>query len=461
MRLALELALARAAGRLSRLAGRGGGTTLPGSCSQTIDPGAVSALAGRLPLGTAIVSATNGKTTTAAMVAGILVAAACGSPTTSSGANLVSGVASTLLDARGAELGLFEVDEGALPGRRAAARGRAPSASATSSATSSTATASWSSSPSGGATAVAALPDGSTLVVNADDPLVADLARRTRRAASRSGWTTLARRWPALQHAADSKYCLALRRRPTCTRPRIVGHLGDYRCPACGHGRPALDVAARAIELHGLERVSFDLVTPRGHAPDPARPARPLQRLQRARGRRARAGARARASTRSRPASPVPRPAFGRFERIEVGDRAPAPAPDQEPGGRQRGRSHARRGRRAEARRDRAQRRDRRRARRLLDLGRRLRAAARRPRAARRLAATGRRSWRCAASTRAGRRTRSRSCRDLERALDRGLALTPPGRRAGRAAHVHGDARRCGRSSPAAATSAQYWERAA
>ena len=33
----------------------------------------------------------------------------------SSGANLVSGVASTLLDARAAELGLFEVDEAALP----------------------------------------------------------------------------------------------------------------------------------------------------------------------------------------------------------------------------------------------------------------------------------------------------------------------------------------------------------
>src|SRR6266516_2780011 len=104
MRLTLELALARAAGRLSRLAGRGGGTTLPGKLLATIDPGAVSALALRLPLGTAIVSATNGKTTTASLVAGIL------SPRVrlahnSSGANLVSGVTSTLLNARDAELG--------------------------------------------------------------------------------------------------------------------------------------------------------------------------------------------------------------------------------------------------------------------------------------------------------------------------------------------------------------------
>ena len=43
----------------------------------------------------------------------------------SSGANLVSGVASTLLAARGAELGLFEVDEAALPEVAARVRPRA------------------------------------------------------------------------------------------------------------------------------------------------------------------------------------------------------------------------------------------------------------------------------------------------------------------------------------------------
>jgi UDP-N-acetylmuramyl tripeptide synthase len=43
-----------------------------------------------------------------------------------------------------------------------------------------------------------------------------------------------------------------------------VGHLGDYRCPGCGHARPPLDIVARAIELDGLEGSSFDLVTPAG-----------------------------------------------------------------------------------------------------------------------------------------------------------------------------------------------------
>ena len=45
-----------------------------------------------------------------------------------------------------------------------------------------------------------------------------------------------------------------------------IGHLGDYRCPSCGHARPPLDVVAREIELNGLESVSFRLVTPEGAA---------------------------------------------------------------------------------------------------------------------------------------------------------------------------------------------------
>ena len=63
-RLAVESLAARAAGRLSRLAGAGGGTTLPGKLLWKLDPGAIDALAARLPQGAAVVSATNGKTTT-------------------------------------------------------------------------------------------------------------------------------------------------------------------------------------------------------------------------------------------------------------------------------------------------------------------------------------------------------------------------------------------------------------
>src|SRR5262245_48638426 len=113
-RLALETAAARLVGSVSRTAGRGGGTTLPGKLLWKLDPGAVDALAARLPDGCAVVSATNGKTTTAAMAATVL-GRNRRLAWNSAGANLASGVASTLIAARDAELGLFEVDEFALP----------------------------------------------------------------------------------------------------------------------------------------------------------------------------------------------------------------------------------------------------------------------------------------------------------------------------------------------------------
>ncbi len=174
-RLAVESLAARAASKLSRIAGTGGGTTLPGKLLWKLDPGAIDALAARLRDGAAVISATNGKTTTTAMAAEILEPGRR-LAWNRSGANLVSGVASTLLAERDAELGLLEVDEGALPEvvRRVrpravllgnlfrdqldrygelehiAERWRA---------------------------ATAALPAETVLVVNGDDPQVGDLAR--------------------------------------------------------------------------------------------------------------------------------------------------------------------------------------------------------------------------------------------------------------------------------------------
>ena len=106
------------------------------------------------------------------------------------------------------------------------------------------------------------LPSDAVLVVNGDDPQVGDLAR------DRSGALVFGLDDPRhavreLQHAADSKWCLR------CGRPyeytaAYVGHLGEYRCPGCGHGRPELDVVARDVELDGLDGVSFTLVAPGG-----------------------------------------------------------------------------------------------------------------------------------------------------------------------------------------------------
>jgi UDP-N-acetylmuramyl tripeptide synthase len=260
VRLELEIALARAAGHLSRLAGRGGGTTLPGKILATIDPRALGTLAERLPLGSALISATNGKTTTAAITAEIL-GGRIRLAHNRAGANLVSGVASALLAARDAELGLFEVDEGAFP---EVARRVRPHAVCLGNlfrdqldryGELELVAERW-------RTTVAELDPAASAVVNADDPLLADIARG-RPNVLRFGLDDPSVARERLPHAADSKYCRTCGA-PYAYRAAYVGHLGDYRCPNCGDQRPELDVAARSIELSGLESVAFDLVAPAG-----------------------------------------------------------------------------------------------------------------------------------------------------------------------------------------------------
>jgi lipid II isoglutaminyl synthase (glutamine-hydrolysing) len=314
--LEAEILAARAVGGLSRLAGAGGGTTLPGKLLWKLDPSAVDRLAARLPQGSALVSATNGKTTTAALAAAILGSRARLAHN-ASGANLVSGVASTLLASPDAELGLFEVDEGALPevARRVRPRalclgnlfrdqldryGELELVAER-----------W-------REAVRELPPETAVVVNGDDPQVGDLARE-RPGGLVFGVDDPRHAYPALQHAADSKYCLR------CGTPyeyaaAYVGHLGDYRCPRGDHARPALDVAARAIELDGLESASFDLCASAGAVR--VRIALPgLYNVYNALAAASLALALGASLDDVRAGLERAGAAFGRFERISVGDR--------------------------------------------------------------------------------------------------------------------------------------------
>ncbi len=150
MRLRVEIGLARLAGRLSRAAGKGGGTTLPGRVLCRLDRDAVDVLSSRLPHGSVLVSATNGKTTTSAMVAEI-VGPRFQLAHNRAGANLMSG--RRLGPRRGGRCRARALRgrRGRLSRRSRGARTRAWSSSRTSSATSSTATASSRSSRNGGA----------------------------------------------------------------------------------------------------------------------------------------------------------------------------------------------------------------------------------------------------------------------------------------------------------------------
>jgi UDP-N-acetylmuramyl tripeptide synthase len=272
--LAPKLALARSLGALSRRRG-GGGTSAPGKLLVRLDPDAIGALATRLPRGSLVISATNGKTTTAAFTAGILRGHGIQLVHNRAGANMAGGIASTLLDAarpRGAiagDMGLFEVDEYWLGELVAQLRPRAillgnlfrdqldrygelESIAER-----------WASTLS-----AAPARDGQ-LVLNADDPMVADLGR------AREGATVPTALYygvqddslalPGMSHAADAKHC----RR--CGAPYVfdavyMGHLGHYHCAACGQTRPAPTVTATDVRLEGVRSARFTLQTPAGHA---------------------------------------------------------------------------------------------------------------------------------------------------------------------------------------------------
>jgi UDP-N-acetylmuramyl tripeptide synthase len=316
MRLRIETALAREAGRMSRLLGRGGGTTLPGKLLAAVDPGAVGRLARSLPLGVALVSATNGKTTTTAMAAEILHPRAKLAHN-AAGANLVSGVASALLEARDAQLGLFEADEGALPELvrrlepRAVCLGNLFRDQLDRYGELELVAERW-------LAALGSLPAEASVVVAADDPALAAIAE-ARPGAVRFGLDDPSAARERLPHAADSKYC----RR--CGAPyeyaaAYVGHLGDYRCARCGAGRPALDVLARCVATGGLEGISFELVAPEGmRRVELALPG--VYNIYNALG--AAALCRELGATLDEIQEGLARfrPAFGRFERIEAGDR--------------------------------------------------------------------------------------------------------------------------------------------
>jgi UDP-N-acetylmuramyl tripeptide synthase len=266
--MSAKIAAARAVGGLARRAGRGG-TSLPGKVLIRLEPHAISELSSRLPRGAVVVSATNGKTTTAAMVASVLGRAGVSLVHNRAGANMSGGVASALLGAVhnrreiDGELGLFEIDEFWLDRLLPQLRPRAVLLAnlfrdqLDRYGELDTIADRW-------AAAVSALAPGSGLVLNADDPLIADLGRNAEKV-SYFGVEDAAMAIPEMQHASDSKHC----RR--CGAAYVydaiyLGHLGRYHCENCGQQRPTPTVAAERIALEGTRSASFLLRTSQGEA---------------------------------------------------------------------------------------------------------------------------------------------------------------------------------------------------
>jgi len=268
--LEAKVVVARTLGAAVRASGRGGGTSLPGKLLIRLEPHAIERLASRLQRGSVVISATNGKTTTAAMTASILEHAGVALVHNRAGANMAGGIASTLLSSatRGGgidgQLGLFEVDEFWLPAVAAELRPRAVLLGnlfrdqLDRYGELETIAERW-------AQVIAGLPSGARLVLNADDPLIADLGREAGDVIY-FGIEDPSVALPEMQHASDSKHC---RRCGAPYRYEAVylGHLGRYRCPSCGRERPEPAVSAHAVELRGTSASRFTLRTASGDRP--------------------------------------------------------------------------------------------------------------------------------------------------------------------------------------------------
>ena len=260
-RTTAAVAAGRATAVLTRALRRGGGTALPGLVAGRIDPEIVRHLGARLGGGSVLITGTNGKTTASRILASILEAAGMPTLHNRSGSNMMRGLASALLASAngrhgaGPTLGLFEVDEATLP---AAARALAPRALAFTNlfrdqldryGEVDTVAAMW-------REALAATPRDSTLVLNADDPSVAELTL---------GWDGPVH-WFGLDDPAfatefpgsvDARWCRGCGGSFVYGR-RYFGHAGFWRCSGCTRVRPETQTTATAIQL-ALDGSSFEV----------------------------------------------------------------------------------------------------------------------------------------------------------------------------------------------------------
>lgn len=243
---------------------RFGGSTLPGRLALGLSPCILAVLASQLKEGCILVTGTNGKTTTAHLLASILSQAGKKVIHNRSGANLISGVTtsfvaeSSWLGKVNADFGVIEVDEAAMPA--VASRLKVKAVIVTN-----------------------IFPDqldrfggpGHTLdlisrglnaiaregfiLLNADDPLVSSISKTV----------------PAFYYGIDALTEMSETKgqtdvKATCRRcgEKLeylhvhYAHLGLYRCPGCGFRRPLPHYSITACQKKSEKSAVLDIKTP-------------------------------------------------------------------------------------------------------------------------------------------------------------------------------------------------------
>ena len=247
----------KATGTLSRVTRRGGGTTLPGDVARAIDPNVLSKLAKDLTHGSIVITGTNGKTTTARLVSWLLEGAGHRVVANRAGANLIYGLTAAAVGRAGAgaklhaDWGVFEIDEASLPKAVDEIQPR------------STVVLNLfrdqldrygelESIAKKIEQALSALPEHAHVILNADDPRVAEIGLALPRKPMWFGLDDETVATHTLPHAADARTC------PRCgaslTFERVyVGHDGVYVCPNHDFARPAPGLTATDIRLDGFD----------------------------------------------------------------------------------------------------------------------------------------------------------------------------------------------------------------
>ena len=234
---------------LVRVLHLGAASVLPGQIARRLQPQVLPLLFEQVRQGVILVVGTNGKTTTALLLRTMLERQGWQVAHNASGANMMNGLATTLLENTNllgqldADYAILEVDENVLPRvlRSCQPRfilglnlfrdqldryGEVDSISQK-----------WHS-------AIAPLPTETVVILNGDDPTLCYLGQQLSQQVLFFGLSEPETYLDEIPHAVDSTYC------PHCGYQLdydgvYLSHLGDYRCPNCDFRKLQLAIASR------------------------------------------------------------------------------------------------------------------------------------------------------------------------------------------------------------------------
>jgi UDP-N-acetylmuramyl tripeptide synthase len=272
VRAGMAIVAGRTAGALSRRLHIGGGTSIVGVVAQRVYPDIVGHLATELEHGSLMITGTNGKTTTSSFISAILRDDGLRVWRNREGSNLVGGVASSLvirarpnghLRRAGEAISILEVDEAALPALVQAIPprilvftnlfrdqldryGEVDTVVNT-----------WKK-------ALAKLPTSTILVLNADDPTIAQLGELFEGRILYYGIDDVPQDAEKQTGTAERHQVLDTRVCSHCGgtyeyEQQFYSHMGHYHCPQCGKKRPEPDVRVTSVHADSFDRLRLQV----------------------------------------------------------------------------------------------------------------------------------------------------------------------------------------------------------